>query len=83
METVFPTRLEKLKAQQAKLAAQIQLAQAREKTLARKRDTRRKILVGACFLEEAKQNHSMEQLKIKMSEYLTRESDKALFESIH
>ena len=41
------TKLEKLLEKEAQLKAQIQLAKATERTQERKRDTRRKILIGA------------------------------------
>ncbi len=73
------SRLEKLKAQQAKLAAQIQATEARLKTTERKQETRRKILVGSYYLEEARKNKELEALKKTMDTYLTRDSDRALF----
>lgn len=72
--------LEKLKAQQAKLAARIQAAEARAKVSERKQETRRKILVGSYYLDEAKKNNKLETIKEAMSTYLKRESDRALFD---
>lgn len=73
--------LEKLKAQQAKLAARIQAAEARVKVSERKQDTRRKILIGAYYLDEARKNHEgLEALKAKLDGYLKRDSDRKLFD---
>ena len=43
-------KLERLLEKEAQLKAQIQQAKAAEKTLERKRDTRRKILIGSAVL---------------------------------
>lgn len=72
--------LEKLKAQQAKLAARIQAAEARVKVSERKQDTRRKILIGAYYLDEARKNDDgLAGLKEKLDGYLKRDSDRGLF----
>lgn len=73
------SKLDNLKKKQEQLKSQIQRLENLEKTRERKRDTRRKILVGSCFLEEAKNNNELEKLCTKMHEYLTRERDKELF----
>lgn len=73
------SKLDNLKKKQEQLKAQIQRLESIEKTRERKRDTRRKILVGSYFLEEAKNNNELENLCLKMQEYLTRERDKELF----
>lgn len=74
------SQLEKLKAQQTKIAARIQAVEARAKVSERKQDTRRKILVGSYYLDEAKKNNQMESLKKMMDGYLKRNSDRTLFE---
>lgn len=71
--------LQRLKEQQEKLKARIQAAEAREKVQARKQDTRRKILLGSYYLEQAIKNGSMDELKIIMDNYLKRDSDRLLF----
>lgn len=73
-------RLDKLKAQRATLEARIQLAEARAKTQQRKQDTRRKILVGSYYLDQAQKNHQLDELKNIMDGYLTRNSDRKLFD---
>jgi hypothetical protein len=74
------TALEKLKTQRDKLNARIQAAEARSKQSERKKDTRRKILVGSYFLDQAIQNNQMEEIKQKMDIYLKRDSDRVLFD---
>lgn len=52
---------------------------ARIRTQAKKDDTRRKILVGACILEEAESQGTMPELLKKMDRFLTRPNDRVLF----
>ncbi len=75
-----PASLEKLKTQQAKLQARIQLMEARHKTSERKKDTRRKILLGSYYLDQAKAKNQMDEVKKIMASYLTRNSDRQLFD---
>lgn len=70
------TTLEKLKEQQAKLNARIQALEARTKTSERKKDTRKKILVGSYYLDQA----NFEEIKNAMASYLKRNSDRRLFD---
>ena len=69
----------KLKNQRDKLNARIQKLEASEKALEKKRDTRRKILIGAYFLKEAREQNTFEGLKLKLDDFLIRSSDRALF----
>jgi large subunit ribosomal protein L7/L12 len=72
--------LDRLKEKRATLNARIQAAEARFKTEERKKDTRRKILVGSYYLDQAAKENNMHEIKEKMNTYLTRPSDRALFE---
>lgn len=72
--------LERLKIQRDKLAAKIQQAEARTKTSERKKDTRRKILVGSYYLEEATKNKNMADIEKRMDDFLVRDSDRKLFD---
>jgi hypothetical protein len=72
-------KLKKLEEQAAQLKARIASEKAKITNQARKDDTRRKILVGAYFIEQAEQNGTMEELIKKIDPFLTREKDKALF----
>jgi len=75
------TALEKLKKQREVLDARIQAAEARSRNDERKKDTRRKILVGAYYLEQAqKNNQAWTALQHIMADYLTRDSDRKLFD---
>lgn len=76
------TTIEKLKKQRALLDARIQAIQSRHKVSERKKDTRRKILVGAYYLEKAHQNNEWNEVKKLMDTYLTRNIDRVLFDLI-
>lgn len=80
MEKNKKSMIEKLKEQREKLNNRIQLAEARTKTHERKIDTRRKILIGSYYLDQAKQNNKFDEIKKMMDSYLTRPSDRKLFE---
>ena len=77
-----------IEAQQKKLAqlkAQKQRIEAREKTklqgLARKQDTRRKVLAGAMLLELMdKDTEVQKQMLARLSAFLVRPDDRALFD---
>lgn len=58
------------------LQKQIASELAKQKAIEKKADTRRKILVGAYFLEKT----NPDDIKRYMSSYLTRPADRALFE---
>ena len=73
-------KLDKLKEKQKALHAEIERVENLEKTRRRKNDTRKKILVGAYYLEKAeKKREEMRVLKEIMDEYLTRKNDRVLF----
>ena len=80
METDKKSSLQRLKEQRDKINARIQAAEARGKTQERKIDTRRKILIGSYYLDQAKQKNQWEEIKQLMDAYLTRPSDRKLFE---
>ncbi len=74
------SHVEKLKAQRAKIEARIQAAEARGKQAQRKQDTRRKILIGSYYLDQAIKENKFDAIKKLMDDYLTRDSDRKLFE---
>ncbi len=80
MTKTSQSTLERLKEQRAKLEARIQAAEARTKQANRKQDTRRKILVGSYYLDKAIKENKFDTLKELMGQYLTRDSDRKLFE---
>jgi hypothetical protein len=73
-------RLQRLKEQREKIDARIQAAEARIKTSERKKDTRRKILVGAYYLDMAIKENKLDKIKEIMDAYLHRDFDRALFD---
>jgi hypothetical protein len=81
LEVVMPTKLELLLEKEAQLKAQIQLAKAAERTLEKKRDTRRKILIGAAVLAKVERGEWPKQdLNLMMDGFLTRPHERALFD---
>ncbi len=46
----------------------------------RKQETRRKILVGTFYLEQARKSGKYDELLKRMDSYLTRDHDRAVFE---
>lgn len=71
--------LERLKQQQKMLANRISQLESRQRQNERKQETRRKILVGAYYLDTARKTGTIVELNKKMTEFLTRASDKVLF----
>ena len=72
--------LERLKEKREKLSARIQSVEARVKTSERKKDTRRKILIGAYYLDQARKSNKMKELNKIMNTYLKRDYDRELFD---
>jgi len=73
-------QLEKLKQQRSQLSARIQTIEAREKHQDRKKETRRKILIGAYYWDKAKLEGQEDEMKQLMDSYLSRDSDRVLFD---
>lgn len=76
------SRLEKLREQQAQLAARIKTIEARERQQTRKDDTRRKVIAGALALHHMEKNPGSSFTKTLMSllnEYVTRPNERRLF----
>ena len=73
-------RLEEFTKRRDQISAQIQALKAREQAEERKRDTRRKVLIGAAVLERVKSGKwPEERLLAMMDEFLTKELDRQLF----
>jgi large subunit ribosomal protein L7/L12 len=72
-------RLDDLEKKIKQLKAQKAAEEARLRAKSKKEDTRRKILVGAYFLEQAEKNGTMPDLINKLNGFLTRKNDRALF----
>ena len=74
------TRLEKLLKKEQQLKAQIQQAQAIERTKQKRQDTRRKFLVGAAILAQVESGEfEQENLLTILDAFLTRPSERELF----
>jgi hypothetical protein len=73
------SKLDVLKRRRCALDARIKLMQNRELSKARKDDTRRRILVGAYYLEQANKNDKFEDIVNLMDKFLIRDSDRKLF----
>lgn len=72
--------IEKMKKQLAEIKARIKAAESREAKKRRAEDTRRKVIVGALMLEEARKNPKIGvQLTAMLRDKLTRPHDRALF----
>ena len=69
--------LQKLIEQRQKIEERIKTEQAKLQKKERQEDTRKKILVGALFLEEYKDK--MPELTRKMDKFLKRAADRELF----
>ncbi|HHR1287494.1 TPA: mobilization protein [Legionella pneumophila] len=79
------SRLDVLKNKKEQLNAQIQKLEALQKARARKQDTRRKILIGAFFIDKATEEGALDALFQQLDGYLKRNSDRELFgmEELH
>lgn len=80
MSKLSKQALEKLKQQRDKLNARIQQKESRLKHSMRKMDTRKKILIGSYFLDNAIKENKLDEIKSVMDKYLKRNSDRALFD---
>lgn len=72
--------LERLEQKQAQLKAQIQNLKSRTRKDEERQQTRRKILVGAYYLEQAEKTKKLDDIKKLMDTFLTRNSDRTLFD---
>lgn len=79
MAKVSKQSLQRLKEQREKLNARIQKHEAMAKTSERKKDTRKKILLGSYYLDNAIKEDKLNDIKSLMSSYLKRNSDRELF----
>ena len=73
------TKIDKLRQQREQLNSRIQKLEAAESQRERKRDTRRKILIGAYYLDKAKEINKADELYRLLDNYLKRNSDRVLF----
>lgn len=76
-------RLEALRKKEAQLKAQIAALEAQEKTAERKRDARRKIIVGGAVLAHAALHPAFgEELKGVLKLAVTRDSDRSVIKDL-
>ena len=75
--------LDKLKQKKDILNARIQKIESSKKSKERKLDTRRKILIGSYYLDKASKENTYNQILEIMNSYLTRDSDRQLFNLEH
>ncbi len=74
-------RRRKLQEKQARLKAELQRLDARERQAKRKHETRRKILLGAMVLDRIARGVVTEKLVLAdMDSFLERDQDRALFD---
>ncbi|HHW4982782.1 TPA: mobilization protein [Legionella anisa] len=73
------SRLDALKKKQEQIRAQIQKLESLEKARERKRDARRKILIGSYFIDKANQEGTLFDLYQQMNHYIKRNADRELF----
>jgi hypothetical protein len=74
-------RVQKLEERQRRLRMQLERAKAAEAVQERKRDARRKIVVGAMVLGLVERGEwPRERLLEKLDQYLTRDHDRELFD---
>jgi hypothetical protein len=71
--------LQDLLRKQSTLQSRIQLAEAREATKKRKMDLRKKILVGACFINKHELACTNDILLQELDGFLSRKWDRELF----
>lgn len=72
-------KLKKLEIKEGQIKARIVNKKGRQDNSERKKDTRRKILVGALFLDHYRNKGEMERLIKHLDAYLTRDQDRKLF----
>ena len=82
MPRADPTeRLRKLEESEARIRAEIQRVKGRAAQEARKRDTHRKILIGAMVLDQVQRGEwPEERLQAAMDRFLDKDRDRAVFE---
>jgi large subunit ribosomal protein L7/L12 len=73
-------RLKKLKLRKDQIEARIRNLEARDKAREKKRDTRRKILIGAFYMEQMEKDEMLKKKILSgLNGFLVRENDRELF----
>lgn len=74
------SKLETLKEKKERIEARIKNIEAKEKSKAKKMDTRRKILIGAFYMEQMEKDEVLRKKIIgRLEGFLTRPLDRKLF----
>lgn len=82
MDKTLISKIDKLKNMQDALKERIQLLEHKEKAKREKFETRKKILIGEYFLTKYKAANELEILNKLMSEYVSKDTDKKLFQNL-
>lgn len=79
MSKIHSKRIEDLEIKINQLKARKAAEEARIRNKLKKDDTRRKILVGAYFMDQAERNGTTKELFKKLDGFLIRKADRELF----
>lgn len=80
MSSPLDKKLDALEDQIAALQHKKKLMMAKAKQVERKRDTRRKVLLGALILEEMNKDTTRKFIRERLDKFLTRKGDHELFD---
>jgi Flp pilus assembly CpaE family ATPase len=80
--TMAETALEKAKLKFEQARVRLKALEARQSTEERKRDTRRKVILGGALLELAKTNKEAAAMVARLIAGLNRDNDKKVFEKV-
>lgn len=72
-------RINAMESKKKQMESHLASLKARSKAEERKKDTRRKILVGSYFIKKFNDSESMDDLRTLMNGYLTDRRDRELF----
>ncbi|MCP4749063.1 MAG: mobilization protein [Desulfobacteraceae bacterium] len=79
MTEIKSKKLDDIEKRINELKARKSAEEARLKRKVKKDDTRKKILIGAYFMDQAEKNGNMADLIEKLDPFLTRKNDRELF----
>jgi len=79
-DTMTETQMEKAKRQYEQAKARLHATKARETKLARKRDTRRKVILGGALIELSDRDQSARSMMRQLIGSLSREQDRKMFD---
>jgi hypothetical protein len=79
-DTMTETQMEKAKRQYEQAKARLYATKARETKLARKRDTRRKVILGGALIELSDRDESAHSVMRRLIGNLSREQDRKMFD---